>query len=77
METEKKMMNENFSLTYEGNAEFGIGAVYIKVDGQQKRIADVVNEAVCDDEKKFVTMRCRIQLTIDRLPDDDLKVEVK
>lgn len=76
METEKKMMNESFSLTYEGNAEFGIGAVYIKVDGQQKRIADVVNEAVCDDEKKFVTMRCRIQLTIDRLPDDELNVEV-
>lgn len=79
METEKKM-NESLSLTYEGLAEFGFGSIYLTSNDPDNLVCDlasVVNAAICPEKSKSAKMRVRINLTIDRIPDDKLEVEVK
>lgn len=74
MDTKKKM-EKILSLTYEGRADFSVGGIWLHTNRDYERLADVVHRAILGDNDD-TTMRCRIQLTIERLPDDKMEVEV-
>lgn len=70
----EKTVKNSLALTYEGAAEFAYGEIWLaEYGGLCARICD----AFRSEEDKPEKMRCRIQLTVDRLPDDKLEVEVK
>lgn len=71
----EKMMDKSLSLTFEGTADFSMCSIWLHTSKDFERLAEVVRKAI-DHEESEITMRCRIQLTIDRLPDDKLEVEV-
>lgn len=71
----EKMMDKSLSLTYEGDVSFGPGCIYLCRPDEYMSLAQVVHNAMSSDSD-CKRIRCRIQLTIDRLPDDKLEVEV-
>ena len=74
----EKTVKNSLALTYEGKAEFTVASIWLYGESACESLVDVVCRALGAEESTDpVSMRCRIQLTIDRLPDDDLKVEVK
>lgn len=75
----EKMEKNSLALTYEGKADFTVASIWLYGKSACESLVDVVCRALGADEDSTapVSMRCRIQLTIDRLPDDKLEVEVK
>lgn len=63
----------SLSLIYEGAAELCYSEIWLAEHGGLcARICDTFRT----EEDKPERMRCRIQLTIERLPDDKLEMEV-
>lgn len=73
-----KTAKNGLSLTYEGKADFTVASIWLYGESSCESLVDVVCRALgAEDSTSPVSMRCRIQLTVDRLPDDKLEVEVK
>ena len=74
----EKTAKNSLALTYEGRADFAMASIWLYGESACESLVDVVCRALGAEESAApVSMRCRIQLTIYRLPDDKLEVEVK
>lgn len=66
----------SLSLSYEGLAEFSYSEIWVEHGGEYVGLCARISDALRTDAEKSERMRCRIQLTIERLPDDKLEMEV-
>lgn len=73
----EKTVKNSLALTYEGKADFTVASIWMHGESACESLVDVVCRALGAEESTApVSMRCRIQLTIDRLPDDSVTLEV-